>query len=308
MLSSKILRLHHDGSLVEHKKTLKSLPIGCVMHYPNNGGDTIGWIVGELDNFGRQRVIWNTDRGYTDGFVQLATTEPLSEKFGIGHYYDDDLKTVSADKIEEIKRFLAVDVDERKQEAIAIEKKNAEISEGLKKEYGYLTVLKDYYDHKETKKNLIKMLKKEYPKTKFSVRKYHYNSYSIEWTDGAPKSGVEKIAKMFYGYSFDSSGDYRDHDPSLFNLLFGSFEFINVTRNLSEPIGNIRSEIKDFVSEHSDRSWDSGSIAYRVCNYLFNDLDLTDAVNKEIVVNYPNPDPIGCEMPKMYSVELKTKM
>lgn len=301
MLSPKVLRLHHDGSLVEHRKTVESLPIGCIMHYASGRGDYVGCVVGSKDNFGRQRVIYETERGFVENYIQLVTTEPISERFGIGQYFNDEMKTMSASEIEHFEKMFIVDTDKRNQEKIALEKKNAEISEGLKIEYDYLTVLVDYYNQNETKKNLVKMLKKAFPKTKFSVRKRHYNSYSIEWTDGASKDAVNEIAEMFNGYTFDHHTDYRDHTPSLFNNLFGSFEYIGLTRNYSEPIQSLRSEIKDFVTEYSDRSWDSGSIAFQVHNNLFNGFDLTD-VTSDLKIIYP--DPKGCDIVSAYKLEI----
>ena len=69
-------------------------------------------------------------------------------------------------------------------------KKNIVLS--LKKDYSFFE-LNEGRDDKTTKKNIITMLKKNCPDTKFSVRKEYYDCYGISWTNGAAEEEVDKI-------------------------------------------------------------------------------------------------------------------
>lgn len=68
----------------------------------------------------------------------------------------------------------------------------------------------EYIGTKEVAKIIRGELKREFPRTKFSVR---YESYSmgshitVRWTDGPSVKAVSKITDFFYGTGFDGMTD-----------------------------------------------------------------------------------------------------
>ena len=85
-------------------------------------------------------------------------------------------------------------------------------------------------------KNIRSDLKKHFPKTKFSVRKQHYSSYSISWTDGPTVDGVESIVKKYKTSRFDCYTDYSYNESSPFNLVYGGVDYVFTERYYSDEI------------------------------------------------------------------------
>lgn len=303
MLSPKILRLGENCKLVEHKKTHSELPVGCSLVYCAPFSNTFkGWVVSKVDANGYQDIIYETETELFSHSIQTKTTEPISEKFGIGIYYEDSMETILDWQVDSLIEQLKVHEDYRASEAIAQEKRNEVTKQNLIGEYDYLEVLEDLYDMNENKKNLVRMLKKKFPNTKFSVRKNYYNSYTVRWTDGASKSEVEEVTRMFNGYSFDQTGDFYDSNPSIFNRLFGNIKFINVIREYSEEIEAIKDEIREFT-ETNIEGYVSSSITHQVFNNLIGTLNL----NKVNIDGIVYPDPMNAEFASTYGITTTQK-
>ena len=85
----------------------------------------------------------------------------------------------------------------------------------------------------DTAKIIRKELKAKFPNTKFSVTSKSFaggSSISINWTDGAAKTDVEKLTKIFSGVSFDGSQDLEVYSNSLYEgeeVLFGHYLHYN---------------------------------------------------------------------------------
>lgn len=187
---------------------------------------------------------------------------PISKKFGIGFYWDDEnpdfrfSEDVILDAIISANEF----VKEQQQRADAKAKADVEEREGFLKHYKHLTQ-NPTGDVKITKSNLIAELKNNFPGVKFSVRKSNYSTYEVEWTDGPSAEKVENVTGKFESYSTDETGDFRDYNPSNFNRVFGGFKYVSEYRNYSPKIEALK------------KSFDSYSIEGRI---LYRELRRTD--------------------------------
>lgn len=171
--------------------------------------------------------------------------KPISEKFGIGFYYDESGELISDEMIENsLERAKILErLKQEKEEATA--RANAELREQLIKEYSYLTRVEGF-NHKICGQNLRTELKHKFPGIKFSVRHYystHDSTYVVSWTDGPSRDEVKEVIDKYKSYKIDS--------PSVFNKLFGGVEYIQNNRTISEGAkDSIREEYKDLTNEN----------------------------------------------------------
>jgi hypothetical protein len=81
----------------------------------------------------------------------------------------------------------------------------------------------------EDTKEIRQTLKKQFPRTKFSVRCQSYtggSSIRVSWLDGPTRKEVEAIAKSKKQVSYDSCGE----------ILSGGNQFVSCERHYSEPV------------------------------------------------------------------------
>lgn len=74
-----------------------------------------------------------------------------------------------------------------------------------------------YISATDTAKLMRKALKAAFPGQRFSVRTDLYAggaSINVQWTDGAPRCSVEKVAQRFAGATFDGMTDCKNHHAS----------------------------------------------------------------------------------------------
>lgn len=207
-------------------------------------------VISEPDKNGRQELVSMTyPNDYKSHIDKYA--RPISKKFGIGLYWDDVEPDFRFSK-EEVEKAI-----EAEKKAIAErERKEAEQAaadkaerQALPSRYPFLTPVTDRYDSKQAKANLVAHLKHQFPGVKFSVRKEHYDTYNIKWTNGPTQERVEKIAKLYQDHGADFTGDFWDYSPSNFNLVFGGFKFVFCQREMSEDIRALAEELKTFLPD-----------------------------------------------------------
>ena len=230
-----------DGVMKPVMKIVGNLPRGMKVVYHYFAGNTATY--GALGD-GRLVLMSSVvDDCFDDEFFNFtsymsdADSNPIEEEFGIGLYYCENEEGFTE---EELQAAIAnAEIREINRKKYQEEQENASKKEvvDLKKKYSYLTIkTKDTTTRDETN-NVRKVLKKEFPTTKFSVR---YESFSggdacrISWTDGPKEEDVRPVVKMFQDHHSDWSGDYWDYDPSNFNRLFGGFKFVSTSRDISE--------------------------------------------------------------------------
>ncbi len=200
---------------------------------------------------------------------QSSHVKPWSEKFGIGMYYDGDKFEGTQDELNnliidghEAEKVREVEEEQAKKDEA---KRAEEARNALIKEYPYMTPLTNAYDDKTTKKNMIALLKKNFPGVKFSVRKDHHSSYRVNWSNGPTVASVDAITDLFVSYSNDYTGDYRDYTPSDFNDTFGGFKYIFNSREISEDIKALKPEfLSNLAGNISD--YDLDMFWYRFLN------------------------------------------
>ena len=164
--------------------------------------------------------------------LQKAFVRPVSEKFGIGYYYEDKDMPEFVSK-EEVDRCVREAQEEKaKLERIVkrLQEQAEEESLKLKSQFPYLNYypLNSFIPHKEVTKNVRLWLKHNFPGKKFSVKMDGYDSIIIDCADESVKNEVQKSVSRFKDCAYDESGDYLGYNSTVFNKCFGGTEFLFV--------------------------------------------------------------------------------
>lgn len=185
------------------------------------------------------------------------TVRPISQRYGIGFYYDesgvlidDETINISLERAKVMEQF-------RKEVAERKDRESKEKTERLKKEYSYLQRIADKYsDHKTVGANIRAELKRNFPTTKFSVRYKSFSGgdeYSITWQDGPTTKQVDAIVQKYQDMHPDaySCGDYWDYEPSEFNHLYGGVSYVMTSRTISaEALSKTKERFADLTEEN----------------------------------------------------------
>ena len=195
--------------------------------------------------YGMQGEEWATT-GNGDEIVKLSTNSeesyfsrplqkldeyarPISEKFGIGFYYDLNATRATdeeiAQAIEQANQFIKEVEEEKKRE----EEESERAREEVLKKYGAI------YDRPSGKyhtdavlvaKHIRQDLAAAFPGQKFSVRKRDYSYINIEWKDGPTREEVEQIAgKHERNCTRDKwNDDLWDYQDTAFTSVFGGVD------------------------------------------------------------------------------------
>lgn len=169
---------------------------------------------------------------------------PISEKFGIGFYYDLDAPRATD---EEIAQAIARGNDfikEREEEKNRAEEESKRAKEEVLKKYGAI------YDQPSGKymtdavlvaKHIRQDLANAFPGQKFSVRKADYSTINIEWKDGPTREEVEQIAgKHERICSRDKwNDDLWEHNDTAFTSVFGGVDYIFYYRETAPENKNV---------------------------------------------------------------------
>jgi hypothetical protein len=82
-----------------------TLPIFCEIHCIGTERDCIAATIEPANANGRQKCVRLSDSSPTFFNIDVKYMNPISEKFGIGHYYSDNFKTVNP---ETVKKYIAM--------------------------------------------------------------------------------------------------------------------------------------------------------------------------------------------------------
>lgn len=142
---------------------------------------------------------------------------------------------------------------------------------------------KKYYSTTEVAKEIRKVLKAEFPKTKFSVRSKSYSggsSIRIEYQNGPAYAKVNDIAKQFEGAGFDGMQDLKYYKagvhPTTGEAVTWGVDFVFVTRNVDMEIQ--REIVNDLAGE---RGWEVTWYDYGwQCKEYYQDRFLSEAINE----------------------------
>ena len=156
---------------------------------------------------------------------------PISEKFGIGFYYDLDTPRATDEEIAQAIERANKFVREREEEKNRAEEESNRAKEEVLKKYGaifdrpsgkYMT------DAVLVAKHIRQDLANAFPGQKFSVRKADYSTINIEWKDGPTREEVEQIAGKHERNCIPDrwNADLWEHNDTAFTSVFGGVDYI----------------------------------------------------------------------------------
>lgn len=174
----------------------------------------------------------DSDSYFSNPFDNLDEyCRPISEKFGIGFYYDLDAPRATDEEIAQAIERANDFIKEREEEKNRAEEESKRAKEEVLKKYGAI------YDQPSGKymtdavlvaKHIRQDLAASFLGQKFSVRKTDYSTIHIEWKDGPTKDEVEQIAgKHERNCTRDRwNDDLWDREDSAFTAVFGGVDYI----------------------------------------------------------------------------------
>ena len=242
-MKSEVYTLSKDGfkRLSEHPE----LPKGTIVYAFGAGMEESRWATtGKGDEI--VKLSPNDNESYfSNPFNTLDEyCRPISEKFGIGFYYDLDAPRATdeeiAQAIERANNFLKEEEEEKNR----AEEESTRAKEEVLKKYGaifdqpsgkYMT------DAVLVAKHIRQDLASAFPGQKFSVRKADYSTIHIEWKDGPTKDEVEQIAgKHERICSRDRwNDDLWEHNDTAFTSVFGGVDYIFYDRETAPENRNV---------------------------------------------------------------------
>jgi hypothetical protein len=144
-------------------------------------------------------------------------------------------EVVDANEVARFHALLATETARRSAEADAQQKAFEAETVRLREEYPYLDTT-EQYDCKRAAKNIRILLKKHFPKVKFSVKARHHSSYGVEWTDGPTCWQVEAIVNVFEAGHFNGMEDIYEYETKPWTTLFGDVQYLSCSRHESASV------------------------------------------------------------------------
>ena len=156
---------------------------------------------------------------------------PISEKFGIGFYYDLNAPRATDEEISQAIERANNFLKEEEEEKNRAEDERKRAREEVIKQYGAI------FDQPSGKystdavlvaKHIRQDLASAFPGQKFSVRKADYSTIHIEWTDGPTRDEVEQIAGKHERMCVPDrwNADLWEHNDTAFTSVFGGVDYL----------------------------------------------------------------------------------
>lgn len=229
-MTTEVYTIAKDGltRLSEHPE----LPKGTIVYSFGAGMWEEKWAT-----TGKGKEIVKLSRNYAESYFSNPFenldeyARPITEKFGIGFYYDLEATRATDEEInqaiERANQFIKEEEEEKKRE----EEESMRAREEVIEKYGAI------YDQPSGKyitdavlvaKHIRQDLTSAFPGQKFSVRKADYSTINIEWKDGPTQEEVEQIAgKHERICSRDRwNDDLWDYKDTAFTSVFGGVDYI----------------------------------------------------------------------------------
>lgn len=174
----------------------------------------------------------DSDSYFSEPFHNLDKyCRPISEKFGIGFYYDLDAPRATDEEISQAIERANNFIREREEEKNRAEEESKRAREEVIKKYGaifdqpngkYMT------DAVLVAKHIRQDLANAFPGQKFSARKTDYSTIHIEWEDGPTREEVEQIAGKHERICTRDrwNDDLWEHNDTAFTSVFGGVDYI----------------------------------------------------------------------------------
>jgi hypothetical protein len=232
-----------DGRMTMRPVERKILPVGSrvygILGYGGSASGTF-YVYNEPDEKGNQLLV---EEGGLHRFANWDkyNDKPISQKFGIGYYWDDKEPDYRKSNEELQQMFDACQAkkgaDKRAKEAKAIADAKAQ-EELIEKWKGVLTPLPNEW---KERKRVLKANIIAYMQNKFGVRftaKEEGSTYRLSWTNGPTEEEVRQASSIFVDGKFDAYTDYLDYDPTNFTKVFGGIDWRVYTKRIEkeEPV------------------------------------------------------------------------
>lgn len=233
-MKTEVYTLSKDGfkRLSEHPE----LPKGTIVYAFGAGMEESRWATtGNGDEIVKLSPN-ESDSYFSNPFNNLDEyCRPISEKFGIGFYYDLDAPKATDEEIAQAVEQGNNFIKEREEEKNRAEEERKRAREEVLQKYGAI------YDQPSGKymtdavlvaKHIRQDLANAFPEQKFSVRKADYSTINIEWKDGPTQEEVKQIAgKHERICSRDRwNDDLWDHNDTAFTSVFGGVDYLFFNR------------------------------------------------------------------------------
>ena len=229
-MKSEVFTFTKDGfkRLSEHPE----LPKGTIVYAFGAGMEESRWATtGKGDEIVKLSPN-DSDSYFSNPFNNLDEyCRPISEKFGIGFYYDLDAPRATDEEIAQAIERANNFIKEREEEKNRAEDERKRAREEVIKQYGAI------FDQPSGKystdavlvaKHIRQDLASAFPGQKFSVRKADYSTINIEWKDGPTREEVEQIAGKHERICVRDrwNDDLWDHNDTAFTSVFGGVDYL----------------------------------------------------------------------------------
>ena len=229
-MKTEVYTLSKDGfkRLSEHPE----LPKGTIIYAFGAGMEESRWATTGKGEEIVKLSENDSDSYFSNPFNNLDKyCKPISEKFGIGFYYDLDAPRATDDEISQAIERANNFIREREEEKKRAEDERKRAREEVIKKYGQIFDQpsgKYMTDAVLVAKHIRQDLASAFPGQKFSVRKADYSTINIEWQDGPTKDEVEQIAgKHERTCARDRwNDDLWEHNDTAFTSVFGGVDYI----------------------------------------------------------------------------------
>lgn len=229
-MKTEVYTLSKDGfkRLSEHPE----LPKGTIVYAFGAGMEESRWATTGKGNEIVKLSENDSESYFSNPFNNLDKyCRPISEKFGIGFYYDLDAPRATDEEIAQAIERANNFIKEREEEKNRAEEESKRAREEVLKKYGAI------YDQPSGKymtdavlvaKHIRQDLASAFPGQKFSVRKADYSTIHIEWKDGPTREEVEQIAgKHERNCTPDRwNADLWEYNDTAFTSVFGGVDYI----------------------------------------------------------------------------------
>ena len=229
-MKSEVYTLSKDG--FKRLSERPELPKGTIVYAFGAGMEESRWATTGKGNEIVKLSPNESDSYFSNPFNSLDEyCRPISEKFGIGFYYDLDAPRATDDEISQAIERANNFIKEREEEKNRAEEESERAREEVLKKYGaifdqpsgkYLT------DAVLVAKHIRQDLTSAFPGQKFSVRKADYSTINIEWEDGPTREEVEQIVGKHERMCVRDrwNDDLWEHNDTAFTSVFGGVDYI----------------------------------------------------------------------------------
>lgn len=258
---------------------------------------------------------------YTD--VEIMAAFP----YAFGKYEDEAEanagKTEPMTDVQEeiLKAAYAANCEKKKRELEESNRKFREAVERTRKELSYIPCKKEegkYLTVGEKRRNVLAVLKHEFPGVKFSVHTRNgstSDSVTVEYEDGPAKGDVERVVNQFEETEYNAYEDYHAPRSTAVTAVCGGFDYAFVERKYSKDVyGFIREWLfanvggcdKEFANGTATRV--SSMTALPVGGYELEGMELDEKDGWRLVVRAVKPapqKPTPTEQPRGNGVEIR---